>query len=152
SGNNEVEKYLLHSSKVYRSLSFRCAPSEHFVTFKYYFALDEPLIFPSIPFIKKTNTIELSDENIICYGMLESDCKINGKRIVYDPQTSIKPSAFKKFGKANQLIYKVNWNEAKSIASSEDMGVIKQFFFEIEKAYAFIIKNGPFGATLFYGN
>jgi hypothetical protein len=152
SGNDEVKKHLLRYSKVYSNLNYQCIPSGHFITFKYYFALDEPLIFPSIPFIPKTNTIEHSDDNIICYGMLESDCKLRGKLVVYDPQTSIKPATFRSFGEADQLIYIVNWNEAKSITSSEDIEVIKQYFFETEKVYAFIIKNGPFGATLFYEN
>lgn len=152
SGNIDVEKYLIRNSKVYTNLSFNCVPSKHFITFKYYFALDEPLIFPSTHFINKTNAIEFSDENIICFGMLESDCRVNGKRIVYDPQTSLKPSAFSRLGQADQLIYIVNWNEAKSLTSSEDIEIIKKYFFEIEKVYAFIIKNGPFGATLFFGD
>lgn len=152
SGDISVERYLKQYSKVYPDFTFKCNPTEDLITFKYSFALDEPQVFPNMLNISKTEIGEINDQNIICYGMLESNFKLTGKCIVYDPQTSIKPVPFSDFGNAEQLIYIVNMDEAKSISGSDDITKIKKYFFYIEKAYAFIIKNGPFGATLFYKN
>src|SRR5690606_11807077 len=95
---------------------------------------------------------EISADNIIAFGMLEADYNISGNKVVYDPQTSIKPNKFSQFGTAKELVYIINKNEAASIAESENLEIIKQYFFKREKANAFIIKDGPFGATLYYKN
>jgi hypothetical protein len=152
SGNNEVVNYLKENEKVYSNFKFECIESDDLITFKYSFALDNPNIFPNILNLKKTERIKVDDENIICYGILESEFSANGKKVVYDPQTSIKPKKFSEIGIAEQLIYIVNWNEARSISSHNDIEEIKNYFFNNEKAMAVIIKNGPFGAKLYYNN
>ncbi|SFA57808.1 pfkB family carbohydrate kinase [Pedobacter suwonensis] len=148
-GNLEVSKFLTENKKVYENFDFNCLDYEDFITFKYSFALDNPTIFPNILNIKKSNTISVTDENIICYGMLETDFSVKGSKVVYDPQTSIKPIKFKDIGVAEELIYIVNLDEARSISSSEDINEIKRYFFNEEKVKAVIIKNGPYGATLY---
>jgi hypothetical protein len=150
SGNDEVINYLQENKKVYQKLKFTNCYSEELITFKYSYALDEPSIFPNILKIKKTDIINIEDSNIICYGMLETDFKVKGKKVIYDPQTSYKPIKFKDIGQACDLIYIVNQNEAESISSSNNLIDIKKYFFQEEKVSAFIIKNGPFGATLYY--
>lgn len=150
SGNSEVYRFLKENRKVYDKLAFECTESDEIITFKYSFALDNPNIFPNILNIKKTKDIESNDTNIICYGMLETNFKVKGEKIIYDPQTSLRPVKFKEIGKAEQLIYIVNQNEAKTISSSNNLSDIKNYFFEEEKVKAFIIKNGPYGATLYY--
>lgn len=152
SGNDEVEKYLKEIAKVYTNFDFQLTESDDLITFKYSFALDTPNIFPNLLNIKKTKNIKVESDNIICYGMLESDFNINGKRVIYDPQTSFKPKKYSEFGVAEQLIFIVNMNEAKSISAQEDLEEIKKYFFNIENAYAVIIKNGPYGAKLFVNN
>jgi len=150
SGNSKVEDYLKLYKGTYTDFEFYCQKSENFITFKYYFALDNPTIYPNILKINKTEVITALDENIICFGMLETDFSIKGNRVIYDPQTSIKPAKFSQFGEAEQLIYIVNHSEAKSISATEDEKKIIEFFFESEGAYALIIKNGPSGAKLYY--
>ena len=148
SGNEEVEKYLKEIAKVYTNFDFQLTESDDLITFKYSFALDTPNIFPNILNIKKTKNIKVESDNIICYGMLETDCNINGKKVIYDPQTSLKPKKYSEIGVAEELIYIVNMNEAKSISAQEDLEEIKKYFFNNENAYAVIIKNGPYGAKL----
>ncbi|WP_412468205.1 PfkB family carbohydrate kinase [Pedobacter sp. KLB.chiD] len=151
-GSSEVSKFLAENKKVYENFNFDCIEYDEFITFKYSFALDDPTIFPSILNIKKSNKIYLTGTNIICYGMLETDFSVEGNKVVYDPQTSIKPIKFKDIGTADELIYIVNLNEARSIASSEDINEIKWYFFNEENVKAVIIKNGPYGATLYHEN
>ena len=151
-GNQETSLFLKENQKVYQNLSFHCQEFNDIITFKYCFSLDQPTIFPNLLNISKTDKLNVQAENIIAYGMLESDFKLSGKKIVYDPQTSIKPNKFSDIGEAEELVYIVNMKEAQSLASSYDLENIKSFFFNKEKATAFIIKNGPFGATLYYDN
>lgn len=152
SGNQETLLFLKENQKVYQKLSFHCQEYIDIITFKYCFSLDQPAIFPNFLNISKTEDLNVQAESIIAYGMLESDFKISGKKIVYDPQTSIKPNKFSDIGDAEELVYIVNMKEAQSLASSNNVTDIKSFFFNNEKATAFIIKNGPYGATLYYNN
>ncbi len=149
SGNAEVVKVLKENQKVYPKLKFECHPYDELITFQYSFALDDPSIFPSLLNIKKTKDWEFVGDDLIAFGMLESDYEIDCKRVVYDPQTSIKPKRFSELGKAQELVYIINRNEAHSISSSQDIEEIKKYFFKEENVKAFIIKNGPHGATLY---
>ncbi len=149
SGNNETKNFLKENQKVYPNLRIECNTYDELITFKYCFDLDEPSIYPNLLNISKTEKWKTKGDNVIAFGMIESDYEINCKRAVYDPQTSIKPRKFSEIGIAEELIYIINRNEAYSISSSKEIGDIKTYFFENEKANAFIIKNGPYGATLY---
>ena len=147
--NQEALYYLKENQKVYRNLTIDNNLCEDLITFKYSYALDDPSIFPQLLTIEKIPSISVDKENIIAFGMLELNYKVIGNKVVYDPQTSIKPNKFSEIGSANELIYIINMNEAKSLASSDDIEKIKDYFFDIENALAFIIKNGPYGAILY---
>ena len=149
SGNDESIRFLKENQKVYPGFKFDCTTSIELITFQYSFALDEPSIFPNLLNIPTTDQIEVDANNVIAFGMLESNYKIKAKKVVYDPQTSVEPKVFSDIGKAEKLVYIVNQTEACSIASSDSIDEIKFYFFEREKVEAFIIKNGPFGATLY---
>ncbi|AQX85143.1 nucleoside 2-deoxyribosyltransferase [Elizabethkingia bruuniana] len=151
-GNSEIEDYLKEYKKVYPSFSFSRIDYNELITFKYSYALDQPDILPNPLKIRKTKNIEFKDYNIICYGMLETDFKVEGCRVVYDTQNSINPIKFSEFGVADELIYIINFSEAKVISKCTELEDIKKFFFEEEKVTALIIKNGPHGATLLYDN
>ncbi|KQO33182.1 hypothetical protein ASF10_19095 [Flavobacterium sp. Leaf82] len=151
-GNNDIIGYLKENKKVYDGFTFQCKECDEIITFKYSFSLDQPTIFPHLLTIPKAEDLNASSENLIAFGMLEADFILSGNKVVYDPQTPIKPKRFSEFGKAKELIYIVNKNEASSIASSEDIEEIKNYFFNSEQAKAFIIKNGPFGAILYLNN
>lgn len=152
SGNHEVEKYLKEVKKVYTNFDFQLTKSEDLITFNYSFALDTPSIFPNILNINKTENIKVDSDNVICYGMLESEFNVIGKKVIYDPQTSLRPKKYSEIGIAEELIYIVNMNEAKSISSQTDLDEIKKYFFSAENAFALIIKNGPYGAKLYLRN
>lgn len=147
--NPEAFSYLKENQKVYEGFTFENVSYDELITFKYTYALDQPTIFPNLLTIEKVNDIVVEKDNIIAFGMLEADYHLSGNKVVYDPQTSIKPNRFSEFGKAKELVYIVNSNEAYSIASSQNIQDIKNYFFNNENVAAFIIKNGPFGATLY---
>lgn len=149
-GNDETMTFLKENQKVYKNFKFELIPYEDIITFKYSFPLDNPNIFPNILNISKTNSVDVKGENLIAFGMLELDYSVSGEKVVYDPQTSIKPNKFSDFGQAEELVYIVNKSEAYSIAESDNIDLIKEYFFLKEKASAFIIKDGPFGAILYF--
>ncbi len=150
SGNKVVSDFLLENVKVYNGLNLKLKPSEMLITFQYNFALDEPKIFPSGIKIMYTDTISIVENNLICFGMLESNYQIKAQKVVYDPQTSNSKIGFKEFGVAQELIYILNFIEAKTMSDTDDLKEIKKYFFEVQGVKALIIKNGPYGAKLFY--
>ena len=149
SGNDETINFLKENQKVYPKFKFHCNHHTELITFKYSFAIDEPSIFPSPNNISKTGKWECLCDDLIAFGMLESDYEVNCKRVVYDPQTSINPNKFSQLGKAEELIYIINNKEAHIISSSDEIQGVKEYFFTEENVQAFIVKNGPYGATLY---
>lgn len=150
SGNDETEAYLNEYSKVYHQFDFNCINTDNMITFQYSYAMDSPTILPNLLNIIQTKTINIEGEDVVYFGMLESKFSVKANKVVYDPQTSLNPIKFSEVGNAKQLVYIVNFNEAKAISGFNKIEEIKNFFFNVEKAHALIIKNGPFGATLFY--
>lgn len=148
-GNEKVAKHLSNYMGVYNNLHINISNSEHLLTFKYYFALDNPSIYPNPSTLKDIPILKASKGDFICFGMLDGDFEIDGNKVVYDPQTYLNPTKFSKRSNAKELIYVVNLSEAKSFANSSDMESILEFFFDEEKVKALIIKNGPHGAIIY---
>lgn len=148
-GNEQTKSYLDNYKNVYVNFNFEIKHSNHLLTFKYYFSLDNPSIYPNPSTLTNKQTINVSDGNVVCFGMLDGDFKIDSEKVVYDPQTSLNPIKFSQRNKAKELIYIVNLNEAKSISNSSDISNIVRFFFEEEKVKALVIKNGPYGAKIY---
>jgi hypothetical protein len=148
-GNDVIEELLEQYKNTYNNFIFNCYSTQELITFKYNFALDNPCIYPLIDTISKNKTLKVNGGNFICFGMLEGDFEIKGDKVVYDPQTSINPIRFNTKNKAKELIYVVNYIEARTLSNSSDLNKISEFFFVIEKVKALIIKNGPHGAKIF---
>lgn len=149
-GNEDSKKYLKDFKQIYKErFDFQIEGTNSILTFKYNFALDNPTIYPSPQLIDQKTNINVSEGNIICFGMLDASFSINANKVVYDPQTSINPIIFSKENKAKELIYIVNSTEAEVLSQSKAKKDILRFFFIEEKVTALIIKSGPKGASLF---
>ena len=97
-------------------------------------------------------TREPEGDNILLHGMMEANVKVHGNIVIYDPQTANEQYLFSRVGsKASQLIYVLNSHEAKVLSGKELIFEQRDFFFDIEKCHALIIKNGANGAYLFRG-
>lgn len=119
--------------------------------FYYDHPLKTPMIFPRPDLYSEDNIkIEVIDENILAYGLLEASIKIIGGKVVYDPQSPANPKSFLSTGsQAKELVIVINFSEAKKISGENEIEKIREFFFDIEKCFALIIKMGPKGALLF---
>lgn len=149
-GNEESKKHLENFKQIYKErFEFQIKEMPNILTFKYNFALDSPTIYPSPQLIEQKPHINLSEDNIVCFGMLDSSFSIKANKAVYDPQTSINPILFSKENEAKELVYIVNSTEAEVLSKSKEKKDILNFFFLEEKVKALIIKSGPKGASLF---
>lgn len=93
--------------------------------------------------------IGVEDGNVLVFGMIDADFKVNADRAVYDPQTCVMPPKFSATSTARELVYVLNTSEAQNLSGCNKLEDIQKFFFEEEKCYALIIKNGSNGATLY---
>jgi nucleoside 2-deoxyribosyltransferase len=124
--------------------------SQQTITFYYDHPLRKPVIYPRPDLIIPGETIQLEAEHILYYGMMEGNAKVKGKKVVYDPQSPVKPAPFSASGStAEELAVVINRKEASLIAGSRDETEIRDYFFNEEKAAVLVLKMGPKGAKVF---
>lgn len=148
-GDESTEKYL-------KNFSFKSiiSPAPFTVSFQYDYPLIEPRIFPRPDMFNKNEfNLEVKGENILYYGLFEGIAKVEGKRVVYDPQSPVGAISFSETGSiAQELVYVINLKEAATIAKTNDVDAIKKYFFDEEKVEGLIIKMGPKGALVIAKN
>jgi hypothetical protein len=92
--------------------------------------------------------LEVSDENILAFGMLEGIPIIRGKRVIYDPQSPFKAVPFHQNGsKAEHLAVVANWSEAQRLSGETDIQRAGEKL--LASCEVMIIKRGPLGAYVF---
>lgn len=126
-------------------------PIKNSIQFVYEHPLSDPKIYPRPDtLVKSENIIKAIGENILYYGLLEGNAIVNGKNVVYDPQSPVAPIAFSKTGStAEKLAYVVNLREASLLSGKNTLEEIRDFFFQVEKTTALVLKMGPRGALVF---
>jgi nucleoside 2-deoxyribosyltransferase len=125
-------------------------PAQDSIGFIYDYPLRTPVIYPRLDMIAEANEIQFEAENILYFGMLEGNAAVKGKRVVYDPQSPVRPVGFKATGsQADELAVVINYKEAQKVAGSKDLNEIKSYFFESEGAAVLVIKMGPKGAMVY---
>lgn len=95
-------------------------------------------------------TLNVSGERILQFGMLESQAKVEGKQVVYDPQNVDGPQSFRASGStADRLALVINRHEAEAllgrVGAPEEMA---RDLAEQEAAEVVVIKRGPLGALV----
>lgn len=141
--------YLDQFEKIYGVKSHKY-PSENTIGFYYDHPLKTPVIVPRPDLINRPEDLVMESENILCYGFLEGNAIVKGKKVVYDPQSPVNPIPFKKtHSSADELAIVINIKEAELIAKSKDINKIKSYFFETDGASILIVKMGPKGAMFF---
>lgn len=101
---------------------------------------------------KEKKRIEAKDENVLVYGMVEADFCVKGRKVVYDPQTTVMIPSFKAGGsEADELVLVLNGSEAQALSGEQPLEAQRNAIFEREQCQALIIKQGTKGAVLFRG-
>lgn len=120
------------------------------INFNYSHGLD-PL---NPPIVQKRESIKLTSDNALVFGMLECNFEINIDYAVYDPQNTFSTESFSKNGsKANHLALVLNENEARTLCSNSDVNSIHKIIDLLhiqEAAEVIIVKCGPSGAIVSY--
>jgi nucleoside 2-deoxyribosyltransferase len=151
--NNKIED-IKHFSKIFNiKLNFFSSPE--IINFEYYHALSAPNIHTLNNPIKYQEQLTIAGEIVICYGMMETPNPIiNSDYLIFDPQSENKPSLIFDNGSIfNHLAIIMNVEEAKKFTGEQNINFIVKYFSEkIDKLEVLILKDGPFGAYLFYNN
>ena len=121
------------------------------ISFDYLHCLSEPKITPPISTIRKEKNFEITDKNILRFGMIEGSAVVNGKRVVYDPQNAYNPELFSKNGStAEHLAIVTNALECRKLIDSKDEDIVNlgKTLLEREEAEVVVIKCGSLGAIV----
>lgn len=101
-------------------------------------------------FVRNRVNVEAEGDDVLVFGMIEADFRVNAKRVVYDPQSSVAPLLFSETGShADSLVYVLNRHEATVLTGCDDIKQQAEFFFSKEKCDCLVIKNGASGAYVF---
>ncbi len=148
--DNRIRQYLL-SLKESHNLSLSIENIFKSPTFEYDYPLATPRINPRPDAYFKTRPLlEVADDNVLYFGMLEADVNVKGDKVVYDPQSPSVPKLFSDtVSEANQLVTVVNLSEAQLMSGETELDDIVEYFFKEEDCYGLILKMGAKGAFLF---
>jgi hypothetical protein len=95
--------------------------------------------------------LEVSEENILAFGMLEGVPIVRGKWVVYDPQSPFEAVPFHRNGsEAEHLAVVANWSEAQRLSGETD--IQRAGVKILTTCEVVVIKRGPFGAYVFAEN
>lgn len=153
-GDADTQLFLKQLDNALTKLESNVEPINKTVSFYYDHPLITPRILPRLDTINKSdNSIKVTGEDVLYYGLIEGNAVVNGRRVVYDPQSPSNPLPFSKTGStAQSLAIVVNISEARKLANSKDIKEMRRHFFEDEGADVLVLKMGPKGAIVFDRN
>ena len=121
-------------------------PAPDRIAFDYLHPLARPRIFP-IP-LPNAGTIEVAGRNILRFGCLEGDFRVNAEKVVYDPQSCAQPEPFPRNGsRAGSLAVVLNRVELQALTGSPDEYGARTLI-ERDGASVAVVKCGPAGALV----
>ena len=149
--DEEVQNHLNYYTNIYSSLTVITEQVFESPKFHYDFPLKTPSIFPRPDLYRDVDVLlETKGDNILVFGLLEASIKVEGEKVVYDPQSPVNPIPFSKTGSsAKKLITIINQSEARKITGCTEISKIREYFFIQESCFALILKMGAKGALLF---
>ncbi|MFC6100314.1 PfkB family carbohydrate kinase [Olivibacter domesticus] len=149
-GDLEINTYLEQVKSFNENFSYYIEPINNSLCFYYDYPLSEPRINPRLDTLKiPQKSLSINGGNVLQYGFVEGLARVDGNKVVYDPQSPINPKSFKASGSiAKELAIVANFSEAKHLAGSENLNEIKHYFFYKEQADILVLKLGAKGALV----
>ncbi|MCD0462311.1 PfkB family carbohydrate kinase [Roseiconus lacunae] len=142
------------ANAVARTFGVQLAASEidETISFAYLHGLASPEIFPRS--VHTSVPLTLVGDNVLAFGMIESEWQIVGKRVVYDPQDPVHPIGFRqrKNCQATSLAIVCNSNELRLLTKIEDITESARALLSIESAEVVVVKCGARGALVCTSN
>lgn len=125
-------------------------PKAEDIAFSYFHPLSDPHIQPSLDDIETEATIYVEGENILRFGLLEGSARVNGGRVVYDPQSPHNPENFFSNGStASELALVMNEQEFQAYSGTIDLNEGANALLSERQAHVIVVKRGLFGAIVF---
>lgn len=125
---------------------------EEGISFDYMHSLADPRIRPRPDAIPQHGTIDVEDDLVLRFGMLEGDARVRAGRAVYDPQSAFDPQPFHANGShADELALVVNRLEGRKLTGLHDPGAIVTALIDNGRADVAVLKMGGRGALVGWG-
>lgn len=119
------------------------------IEFDYIHTLAVPTISPGRA-LSPISIPDIAGEVVIKFGMMESDPKVDGNYVVFDPQAPHNPQSFLSSGSsAKHLAVIANRGEILSMAKADTVNDAVRTLFEKERADVIVVKDGIEGATVY---
>lgn len=125
--------------------------SDQTISFEYVHCLSVPVIRPTIAHIRPNKPIDVMDQVVLRFGMLEGSARVEAERCIYDPQSAFRPEPFNENGsKARHLAIVGNRAEILALGRDADHeGAAKTLI--REGAAVVVVKLGVAGALVIDG-
>ena len=119
------------------------------IAFDYTHSLAVPRIVPRPDAIHQQPPIEVEDDVVLRFGMLEGTARIRARRAVYDPQSAFDPRPFGENGSvADELALILNQREATCLTGETDPGSAAAVLLARGDAQVVVVKRGGRGALV----
>lgn len=119
------------------------------IAFDYTHSLAVPRIVPRPDAIQQQQPIDVEDDVVLRFGMLEGTARIRARRAVYDPQSAFDPRPFGENGSvADELALILNQREATCLTGETDPGSAAAVLLGRGDAQVVVVKRGGRGALV----
>ncbi|MGN7870766.1 hypothetical protein [Paracoccus sp. 22332] len=129
-------------------------PSDTAIMFAYFHPLSQPHIEPIPEAISQQPPIHVSGDVVLRFGFLEGSAIVHAERVIYDPQTAIRPQAFGANGStAKQLALVMNELELCRYAGCADItAAAATVLSSSEQETVIVVKRGVRGVAVYERN
>jgi nucleoside 2-deoxyribosyltransferase len=119
------------------------------IAFNYFHGLSTPTVTPLIHTLKPQQPLAIQGDAVLRFGMLEGNAKVQGTRVVYDPQSVFDPRPFAENGStAEHLAVVLNRAEARILVGDGDAHELAQRVLALMRPQIVIVKQGADGALV----
>ena len=122
---------------------------EHAIAFDYFHSLATPRITPRPDTIIHNDPIDVRDDVVLRFGMLDGSARVHARAAVYDPQSAFDPRPFHENGStAERLALILNRSEARRFSGKKDPEQSLAVLFERGEVDVVVVKMGSHGALV----
>ena len=119
------------------------------ISFEYFHSLSDPRITPRPGAIKSHAELDVDDDVVLRFGLMEGSARVKAKRAVYDPQSAFDPRPFNENGStAETLALILNYLEARRLTGKSDPDAMAKQLIANGGANIVVLKLGGNGALV----
>ena len=148
-GNRLRENVEYHAKQVWQT-QFNPYPTNETLSFRYLHGLSKPIISPTPDPHANVALIEVSDDVVLQFGMLEGKARVHANRVIYDPQNPVHPEMFDHVNStAKALAYVVNASELWRLTNCQNINDAANQLLAHPSVNVVMVKLGAEGARVY---